>query len=248
MNSARIMMLSIVTIALAGCMPHLSQEQCKAMNWNQMGFGDGSEGKMQRSLQRDIQDCAKFKVAVDQAGYQRGWKAGVRDFCSKTGTAYDMGANGKNYNHICPSDLAAKFDSSWKRGLRKYCIPSTGYNLGRSGAAMPSFCSADQVGAFRNAYNSGHRVFAAILRTKVELETINRDIKDTQNRINRLRDDIAHQQSILSNLALWPQHSAARQQIRNDNNAIYDLQDHLDRATRHRNQVEKTLARQESQD
>ena len=247
MKKIQVMMLGVATIGLTSCMPHLTQEQCKTMNWNQMGFGDGSQGKVQRSLQRDIQDCAKFKVVVDQAGYQRGWKAGVREFCSNTGTAYDMGANGKNYNHICPSDLAAKFESNWKRGLRKYCIPSTGYNLGRSGAAMPSFCSADQVGAFRNAYNSGHRVFAMIQRTKDELNAITKDIQDTQNRINRLRGDIAHQQSILSNLALWPQHSAARQQIRNDNNAIYDLQDHLDRITRHRNQVEKILARQESQ-
>ncbi len=182
----KLVLLSIGALVLAGCAQHLSQQQCKTMNWYQMGFKDGSQGLYQRSLAKDIQDCAKYKLTVDTKAYSRGWRAGTHAFC-KPSTAYNLGANGMSYNNVCPRNLVKPFNRAWRRGLRKYCVPATGYNLGRSGKPMPGFCAPSQINTFRNAYNTGLREYQKVSNLQGQLGNVNSHIASTQNQIAQQR-------------------------------------------------------------
>ncbi|WP_423062415.1 DUF2799 domain-containing protein [Candidiatus Paracoxiella cheracis] len=177
------------TFGLSACVPHLTQQQCQSMNWYQLGYEDGNQGKLQRDLSRDIKDCARFQLTVNTLQYRNGWAAGVRQFC-RPQTAYQLGTNGSSYNNICPADLAGAFNRAYKRGLRKFCVPNTGYNIGRAGQPMPGFCAPDQVNAFRNAYLAGLRVHNTIGDIKGQINNLNGQIGDLNNRIQNRRHDI----------------------------------------------------------
>lgn len=228
-NMLRSVLALTLTTCITACVPHLNQQQCETMNWNQMGYNDGVAGKYQRDLNGAITDCAKFKVTVDTAAYYKGWNAGVRKFCQPD-TAMQLGVNGQVYNNICPADLSGAFASAWHHGLRRYCVPATGYNLGRSGAEFPNFCAPDQVNAFRNAYTSGRRVFTTI-------QSISTDISALENKINDLHHQIADNQrqiSVLNDrLNVSPLSKEERRrigfQIRDLNDGILQMRDQIGR-------------------
>ena len=71
-NSFTVSTLIAVASVLTGCIPHLNKQQCETMDWHQVGFTDGSQGKSQRDLSPDIQDCAKFQLTVNTKEYARG--------------------------------------------------------------------------------------------------------------------------------------------------------------------------------
>ena len=149
------------------------------MNWYQVGFTDGSLAKNQRDLSRDIRDCAKFKLKVSTQQYAKGWRAGTRQYCQPN-TAYQLGVNGRTYNHICPADLRGPFNQAWHRGLRRYCIPSTGYQLGQAGHSMPGFCGGGQIVAFRTAYQRGYTLYLKTRDVQSQVNNTNRQIGNTR--------------------------------------------------------------------
>ena len=114
-----ILIIGLLIASLSGCATHLSEEQCRSMNWHQMGFNDADQGHNSRDLSQYTSDCAKFNIAVNTTLYQKGWDAGARDYCQPN-KGFDLGANGENYSHICPANLAAKYKHQWQLGLDKY--------------------------------------------------------------------------------------------------------------------------------
>jgi len=245
---------SIIAIAssLSACMPHLNQQQCQNMNWYQIGFNDGSQAKNQRDLTRDIQDCAKFNIKVKTKQYTKGWRAGTRQYCQPS-TAFQLGANGKNYNHICPADLSGPFNRAWHRGLRRYCVPTTGYELGHSGHPMPGFCSGDQIVAFRNAYQRGFSLFMQTRDAQSQVNNTSRQIADTRHQIQAKRNRIASLQNQLTsgidqhgNRIPWPQRVDMQRQITYLNQDIFHLRTQLRQLTRRLGWQQQNLARLKS--
>lgn len=226
--------------ALAGCVPHLTQAQCQSMNWYQVGFNDGQQGKNQRDLNRAISDCAKFKLTVNTQGYARGWRAGTRKYC-RPSNGYRLGTNGIQYNSICPSDMTRQFNRAWRRGLRRYCTPDTGYNLGRAGRSFPSFCAPDQLNAFRNAYDRGMRRYRQQASIQADLAGIDARINSTKGQINNTESDIRNWEN---QLAAGGSGNTPRQRrenrralkanIRNGRNSLSALRSQLDQLYRER--------------
>ena len=193
---ARCMILIAVSLLFSACTPHLSKQQCESINWYQLGYQDGSQGKYQRNLTKDIQDCAQYKLQVNAPAYRRGWQAGVKAFCTPN-TAYNLGVNGATYNNICPASSIKAFASAYRRGLRKFCVPATAYNIGRAGKPMPGFCAPDQVVSFRNAYVAGRRVYLTISDIDSQINELNSQIAGYNNQIAAAQSDIDRLQARL---------------------------------------------------
>lgn len=232
-------------MTLAGCMPHLTREQCLSMNWKQIGFSDGAQGHGIRDLTQDIQDCAKFKLSVNQRGYRRGWNEGIRGYC-RPSMGYKTGSAGQNLNTLCPSDLMPRFEQQWKRGIRTYCTPDTGYSLGRNGHSLPSFCPADLARAFTNAYMSGHRIHDLQASLQSQVNSANDEINQLKDQINDKNNDITKWQDVLNQHT--NDHKAdrfnrrmARDNIRDDQRDIDNLNHDLDRTTAHRDYLQNQL-------
>ncbi len=232
--------VALASLTLASCTPHLTQQQCHSMNWRQMGYADGSQGRVQRNLQSMVTDCAKFNITINSQGYRKGWRAGTREFCQPS-VAFKMGTEGKTYNDICPAHLAAAFNHAWHRGLRKYCIPSTGYNLGRSGHLFPNFCAPARAVAFRNAYDRGYRVYQNIQNIQSDINSVNARMTEAQIRVRRKNQDIYHSLRHKKMPGEKHNHYQTHERIRQDKQDVHQLNNQLDQMRDHRDNLQRQL-------
>jgi hypothetical protein len=117
---------------------------------------------------------------------------------------FEDGSQGKpessigNYRKDCAKvnvvpDLA-RYQLGHKEGARKYCVKNTAYQTGVSGGAYYAVCPADLEQNFLKAYRDGQVLFA-----------VNRDLQNSQARINQFQNDLnalqkdikAHEQAIV---------------------------------------------------
>ena len=159
-------------LLLAGCVSHLSQQECMVTNWYQVGFGDGTAGHQQRNLQGAIQDCAKFHLTVNQSAYRQGYFAGMKQFCTPT---YDMGVSdgsgGRTMTSIASRQpvcqqagvtlITTKYKQGYIKGLSRFCTYDDGFNIGVQGHPMPQVCPAQYRRRFAEGWNRGIRKFCA---------------------------------------------------------------------------------------
>jgi hypothetical protein len=157
---------------LSGCASHLSQQQCLATNWQEVGFKDGTEGQAQRDLSGAIQDCQKFQLAVDTRAYQRGWLAGMQKYCTPS---YDLGLTdgraGNPYSNIlqrasrCQSANLSLNTNNYKRGhntgLQSFCTYENGQNFALQGKDAPDVCTQGLRVNFTRGWQAGAKQFCA---------------------------------------------------------------------------------------
>jgi hypothetical protein len=97
------------------------------------------------------------------AGYS-GDRIGLyRKSCAKYGVAPDLNA----------------YQSGREQGLREYCSPETGYQLGLRGGSYNSSCPTDLKEDFESAYHSGFELYtmrARVANATSELEASHREI------------------------------------------------------------------------
>lgn len=88
-------------------------------------------------------------------------------------------------------DLAA-YEQGHNDGLKHYCVYQTGYNLGQRGSALNTACPETAM-QYQDGYAFGRRVYDA----RVVVNTINRDISASENRIETIKTDIASNEHTL---------------------------------------------------
>jgi ribosome modulation factor len=80
--------------------------------------------------------------------------------------------------HGVTPDLNA-YQTGREQGLREYCQPETGYQLGVNGYALKSSCPADLKEGFETAYHSGYELYAMrarVANAENELDSAYREI------------------------------------------------------------------------
>ncbi|UCG71626.1 MAG: DUF2799 domain-containing protein [Chromatiales bacterium] len=130
-----------------------------------------------------VQGCASMSgqecmVADWQAiGYEDGVRGSTADrignhrkACAKHGIAPDLKA----------------YQTGREAGLREFCQPENGYNLGVRGASYSGVCPADLDVDFYAAYSDGKRLYS--LRSSVsQVET---QIRSKERRLNDIEDEV----------------------------------------------------------
>jgi len=175
-------LLIIGCLLLSGCAHRLTRAECFNMNWRQLGFKDGSQGYPISDLAKPGKDCGRFEIPIDHTAYRKGWRQGIRTYCTPD-MAYQRGTDGLAPINYCPSDLAPAFHRAWRRGIRHYCIPEVGYRLGKAGQTLPGYCPGELKARFEAAYYRGHAV-------RTQIKNIRQRMRDTDYDIKRLRNDI----------------------------------------------------------
>ncbi len=92
-----------------------------------------------------------------------------RKACAKHGVAPDFEA----------------YQSGRQEGLRQYCQPSRGFNVGTSGARYNGVCPADMEPDFVAAYNSGHRLYnlrSAVNSTNHQINSRRAELERSEDR------------------------------------------------------------------
>jgi hypothetical protein len=107
--------MAVLALALAGCGPVMSPEQCRTADWRARGAEDGRHGKREGSFDRYATACAGAGVSPDPEA----WEAGRREgFCSAD-RGYAMGRGGGDYDRTCAEREwgEGRFLEAYARGL-----------------------------------------------------------------------------------------------------------------------------------
>lgn len=79
-----------------------------------------------------------------------------------------------------PVDVPA-WRSGWQEGIRRYCTPYNGLDVGRRGSSYANSCPADLAVSFREAYDTGRQVWSA----RIERDRIQRELDDAITEVAR---------------------------------------------------------------
>jgi len=112
--------LSIAAIGLAGC-TSISEDDCIAGNWSDLGYKDGVNGKSRDTLSGYIKTCAKYDVKLNRDVYLAAFESGLLKYCTYE-QGYELGENGNSYNQVCSGDLSTGFSQGYDEGRAVYEI------------------------------------------------------------------------------------------------------------------------------
>ncbi len=114
----RILGLAVVIgaplLLLSGCAT-LNEDQCRAGDWNGIGYTDGANGYTTARFGDHVKACEKFGIMPDQALYLRGRERGLPVYCTLE-RGFLVGRRGDTYQGVCPAPLEARFLSGYSDG------------------------------------------------------------------------------------------------------------------------------------
>ena len=93
--------LIFTSIALASC-ASISEDECLAGSWEEIGFRDGEKGKSRASLADYAKTCVKYNVTPDRQSYFKGYDQGILRYCTYD-TGFRNGEYGNDPNAECQS-------------------------------------------------------------------------------------------------------------------------------------------------
>lgn len=94
--------------------------------------------------------------------------------------------------HGVTPDLAA-YQAGREEGLREYCTPANGFNVGSRGNSYSGLCPADLEPAFSVAYESGRRLYT--LESRVN--TAANQLQAKRREKDRLEDELVRKSTII---------------------------------------------------
>jgi Protein of unknown function (DUF2799) len=108
--------------ALAGC-SSMSANECVATDWRTVGYEDGVAGYAGNRVGQYRKACGKHGITPDLTEYQRGRDQGLLEFC-KPLNGFRIGARGRGYDGICPSELDPPFLEAYESGRQLHSLRS----------------------------------------------------------------------------------------------------------------------------
>jgi peptidoglycan hydrolase CwlO-like protein len=85
------------------------------------------------------------------------------------------------------------YQAGRREGLRQYCQPSRGFNVGAGGGRYNGVCPSDLEPDFVDAFNSGHKLYN--LRSQVnsanyQINSREKELDNTKDRIRKVEADL----------------------------------------------------------
>ena len=98
-------LMAASALIITGCATTsgLKPEQCKAGDWQAIGYQDGLMGRDANYITRHTDRCGKVGVAPNQPLWEQGRQEGLKRYCTPL-RAYQLGREGIAYNNVCPAD------------------------------------------------------------------------------------------------------------------------------------------------
>lgn len=112
-------LLLLVLLILSGCAP-LSEDDCKKGDWEGLGYKDAMKGYTTGRTESYQKACSEYGISVDQAQYDKGFKNGLKKFCTFN-KGLEVGLAGKP-NHLACEKLNPDFKQAYQKGYAEYMI------------------------------------------------------------------------------------------------------------------------------
>ena len=108
-------------LVLAGCAgkPTVSENQCRAGDWQTIGYRDGANGWASTRLLAHQEACGEFTIVPERASYLAGWNEGLTAYCTAD-NGFDLGNRGASFNNVCAKDMPEPFATAYHDGRQLY--------------------------------------------------------------------------------------------------------------------------------
>ena len=114
------LVLLLAPFLLAACAT-LSEDECRAGNWYDIGREDGADGRRSDFIIQHAKACNKIGIAPVRAEWEQGRQEGLLIYC-RPRRAYEEGTRGRRLSPVCPVEDLAELERANKRGLIWYRI------------------------------------------------------------------------------------------------------------------------------
>lgn len=94
-------------LTVAGCAT-LDADQCRAGDWTQIGYRDGSVGNATEILAQHEKACREYGVTPNAQLWKSGYDRGVLAYCTPD-RGFDEGTRNATYRGVCPPHLEPYF-------------------------------------------------------------------------------------------------------------------------------------------
>lgn len=108
-------LLAAGLFGLGGCAA-VTEEQCVAGDWADLGKAHASVGKPTSHLDEVVKSCGKHGITPDTNAYLSGWHRGVQNYCTPL-NGFTLGKQYKSKSPICPPSLASQFEHGYQLGF-----------------------------------------------------------------------------------------------------------------------------------
>lgn len=108
--------LSLLTLAACAS---LSEDTCRAGDWEQIGFEDGTRGAGPDEILRHARACNDYSIAPNKTLWDKGRTQGLKLYCTPR-VAYEEGADGDRLRPVCPLEDRPPLLHQNERGLAWY--------------------------------------------------------------------------------------------------------------------------------
>ena len=120
-------LISAISVGLASC-ASISESDCLAGSWSDIGYKDGVRGKQRGKLANYAKTCSKYGVLPDRQAYLTAFEQGVTKYCTYE-RGYERGENGNDFNQVCADKPQSGFAEGYDAGRVVYEIYSEHENL-----------------------------------------------------------------------------------------------------------------------
>lgn len=116
----RVIVVTLGLGLLSGCAT-LSEDTCRAGDWQTIGFADGKDGRDSDHIYAHARACNDFGIAPIRATWEAGRQEGLKLYC-RPERAWREGSHGNRLRNVCaPEDMRALRHEN-ERGLQYYRI------------------------------------------------------------------------------------------------------------------------------
>lgn len=124
--------LAVITLALCACAgkPSVSEFQCKAGDWESIGYRDGAAGVKSTRILEHQEACGQFGIIPHREMYLAGWRNGLEEYCTAE-NGFNLGERGGRHTGVCQGELQHPFLLAYEDGRQLYTARSEVNRLAR---------------------------------------------------------------------------------------------------------------------
>ncbi len=113
-----VLLLLFVVFLVGGCVSttrQMSESECRYASWYDLGLRDATLGQPWTLFNNYVSACSRYGVHPDRDAYMRGWKEGIKIYCTYE-HGFEEGRLGKTYMYVCPPNLETNFMRGYQKG------------------------------------------------------------------------------------------------------------------------------------
>lgn len=172
---------AIIALAfLVSSCASITQDECRAGDWETIGKRDAVEGHAPSRLEEHAKVCANFRIVPEEDAYMAGWDEGILIYCTPV-NGFNVGRANSGYHGLCPAEVAGSFLEGRQVGL------ALGDVERRVASAQGRLDSAESdISRIRREINAIERNASL---TESEKRRLTSDLRDDERRARRRMDD-----------------------------------------------------------